>query len=349
MATRYGYRLYKVRLRHGYKRSDLSFDTAKLGTDDKPIAFVESMRRIYESLEGVTRTEALKYSDRSKTPNPDEDGSGADTEDTSPHIRLLSADFHDHRIDFTFRFGRRGSHDLAMGPSTSDDSPLDGKAPTNPYRAFLYLPVKGTLAVLVAETRGRLCPGDDLLRLLGVTSKEQDEERVDGKRIGWWRFLPTPLTDQAQLDRMLRQGSAKGACLIKHFETSDGERRTKEIQVRQDWLPAGKVKAAKTLVHTWGGVADEDELDADVDGKTAMQSVSELLEVDVDFEEYTDAGVLWEDPDGNTTTVKPDTFKDVFTYRIGALGRRPSDNDIRYAAAARLSDMAPKMNVELVL
>lgn len=346
MATRYGYRIFAVKVHREHKRPTLDFSDLTLGKGDKAESFDATIKAVCDANLGKTHTEILRY----REPRTSVDVAGG-VEDTTPYLRLLSYDLTPGtRYDFEFKFGRRGSHDLAMGENAADDAPLDHLAPSNSFRAFLYLPAAGSTAILVAETRSRLCPGLDLLRLLGVGTKTMDESRLEPDRIGWWRLSGQRLTDNVQMKKFVEQGEASYIELRKSIVSGSGKRKSETVRVRQDGMPILKKKEqAKALVGSWFGL-DNSALGIDQSkpsGATLQTQLASLLEVKVDPTQFEDGGVGWEGPDGTTIFLKPDDLDDAFTYRVGRPGYRPEDDDIRLAAEDTLRGLQATLQIDL--
>lgn len=347
MATQYGYRLFVVEVTKGMRRKHESYEKAALGSGASEVQFIDSILRTCATLKDVTITEALKYREKSYDVP---DGNSA-VEDTTPFLRLLSYSHDGNRLDFSFRYGRKGSHDLAMAATTEGDAELDDKAPTNPYRAHLYLPVSGSRAILAIESRNRTCPAHDFLKLIGVSTKLQDEERTDESKIGWWRFIPSRMTDSLQWERFIMEGKAQSVSLIKYYMKSDGTRGSKEVTLRQDGLPEGKLAQALAIGRYWIGKSDDAELRSagiDPDDSTVEQLAS-MVEVGVDPDEFDEAGFNWTGADGVTKFIDPDRVRDYFTYPVGRRGYSPKDEELRYAIESRLVSLAPTHEIELDL
>ncbi|KWR73299.1 hypothetical protein RN04_03395 [Arthrobacter sp. W1] len=239
-----------------------------------------------------------------------------------------------------------------MAESAEEDAELSGKAPTNPFRAFLYLPVSGTKAILAVEARNRICPADNLMKLLGVSSKEQDEERPLDAQIGWWRFRYFRITDPEQWVKFITQGEPRSISLIKHEIKPDGTPGTKKVTVRQDGLAGtGVAKASKTLGMFWIKKAEAKNLRAlgiDPSGNS-VQQLATLVEVNVDAADFDEAGFTWEGPDGTTKFIGPDDVVDQFTYSVGKPGISPDNETLIEAIESKLRDLAPSHRIPLEL
>ena len=347
MATQYGFRLWELELRKGHTREEQDWTKATLGTKQDPVSFVDSFADVAKSCLNVTRTEVLRYR-KFEQAQPDPSG---DREDTTPSIRLLTATRTFQGFEFTYRFGRRGSHDTAMAADPSEDAPLADKASSNPYRAYLYLPSSGTKAVLAAEARNLTCPGTDLMRLIGVSGKEVDEARTEDKRIGWWRYLPFKVTDNEQLRLFIKEGHANGVRLEKEMISGSGKRDSKTITVKQSGLTGTKLEMAKALGGEWFGFTPK-ELGLSVGapkGKTDVERLASLIDLRVSADQFDDGGLDWEGPDGSTQFVKPEAARDVFTYRIGKRGVSPTDTELQTAIEARIRRLVPTRKWKLTL
>lgn len=337
VATQYGFKLWEVFVHNGFGPKPLDLPKAQLSEKDNATKLLPSLQAIAKSTEGITRTEVLRY----RTYSPDEDKTG-DKEDTTPSIRLLTHNATGGNVFFHYRFGRRGSHDMAMAPDALQDANLADKASSNPFRAYLFLPTSGNVAVFASEARNVICPGTDLLKLLGVTSKEQDEERAPQDRIGWWRFIPKQVTDEEQLKSFIRSGHANGVRLEKVTSTGSGARDRKVVTVRQSGLSGTKLDQAKILGAEWFGFKPKDlglkgNLPA---GGDNIAKLAALVDVKFSPGQFNDGGLEWEGPDGSTQFVKPDGARDVFTYRVGRRGVTPTDTELESAVKSRIKLLA---------
>lgn len=345
MATKHGYRIFSVDIHKGFTRALHAFPDLHLGEKATAEPFADTIRAVCVENKGKTHTEVLRY----REPRP-ATGNG-DVEDTTPFVRLLKYDLTPGtRFDFEYKFGRRGSHDLAMAEDEANDASLANLAPSNSFRAFLYLPKAGTKAILVAEARNRLCPALDLLKLLGVGSKTIDERRAEDARIGWWRPIGSRVTDDVQMKKFIQQGHANYIELRKTLTSGSAKTKTEIVKVRQDGLPIPKKgEQAKALVGSWLGLNSSDMGTSQPvpQGNTLVKQLASLIEVKVDPTQFDDGGVGWEGPDGSTIFVKPDDLEDAFTYRVGRAGYRPTDDALRLAAEETLRGLQTKLKLDL--
>ena len=345
MATQYGYKIWEVDVFEGHKRKPLEWSKAKLGHGAAAQSLADSLEKISAEIIDVTRTEVLRY--RHYEPKLDPNG---DKEDTTPSIRLLASERTPNGFEFTFRFGRRGSHDSAMAAVPVNDASLSDKASSNQYRAFLYLPTGGTKAVLAVEARNQTCPGDELMRLLGVSSKDADKDRIETERLGWWRFDTARVSDDEQLKKFIREGHANGIRLEKQLISGSGQRGSKTIMVKQNGLFGNKPEIAKALGGVWFGFSPKElGLDVQLPPGNNVKQLASLLELKVSADQFEDGGIEWEGPDGSTQFVKPDSARDVFVYRIGKRGVSPATSALRSAVEKRIEALVPTRRWKLSL
>lgn len=346
MATQYGFKLWEVRVHKGFARNPLDLPSAQLSDKDNSTKLLPSLQAIAKSTEGHTRTEVLRY----RAYSPDEDSTG-DKEDTTPSIRLLTYGVNGSKLTFEYRFGRRGSHDMAIAPDSLDDANLADKASSNRFRAYLFMPTAGDTAVFASEARNTICPGTDLLKLLGVTSKEQDEQRPLKDQMGWWRFLPKQVTDEEQLKSFIRSGHANGVRLEKVTSTGSGARDRKVVTVRQAGLTGSKLDQAKLLGAEWFGFAPKDLglTGTPPKGNDDLTKLAALVDVKLTPGQFDDGGLDWEGPDGSTQFVKPDGARDVFTYRVGRRGIAPTDAELETAIKSRVKLLATSRKWRLTI
>lgn len=345
MATKYGYRLFTVKAHPGFGRTPKKFPDAKIGDE----LLQKTLMTVCSSISGHTEIEPLRYRERS---TDEATPAVAGKEDTTPFIRLTHWQQSERRFDFRFMHGRKGSHSTAMAAHSDEDTELDEKAPSNEFRGFLYLPLAGESAVLVAEARNQICPGEDFLRLLGVTSMRLDEARNENDRYGWWRFLPKRVSDEVQLKQFLRNGTASYLELTKYEVSASGKRKQKAVKLRQDGVPTSKAQAmSKALIAQWTPLS-ADDIGAEgkiPKGTSDVQRVAALMDVKVSKDYYDDAGIGWEGADGSTQYFSPSNQGDPFTYRVGAPGVRPTDIQLRQHAESTLAHLLEPLSIELDL
>ncbi|QHC71033.1 hypothetical protein [Rathayibacter sp. VKM Ac-2801] len=321
------------------KTAQEDFASATLNNGGKDL--LGTLREVLPAINNLTRTGPLAY--RNRTPTAE-----ADDSDTKPAIRVLYATVaSDSRIDFEFRYGRVGAHDLAIGLSEDDDAVLTGKASTNIFRASIYLPASGNAAILVVENRSNLAPFEYFLKHLSFHMKEQDAAKPEAEQHGWWRLMGKGVTDVDRLNEVLSQGSGAALQLEKHV-VQNGRRRTSGVVVRQDGLPAGKLQQVRAMVFAWLGLTDSDEGAGAAPEGTPVQQVASLLDVDVVDEQFNDGAVVYDDGTGRTHIIRPSSVREVFVYPL-AEGQRPTAVAIRSAAEDRLRRITPTLGVQLTL
>ncbi|MGV8970684.1 MAG: hypothetical protein ACOH10_00050 [Rhodoglobus sp.] len=336
--TRYGFQLFSLALHNGTSRPTHDFNDGVLVASGP--TFSDSFRSQLTSLEGVTRTGDLSYRDAT--------GGSADDGDTKPAIRILNANAATHnRVDFEFRYGRVGSHDVAIAEVEADDAQLKGKASTNVYRASLYFPTSGKQAIMVVENRGNICPVDYLLKHLSFSSREFDTTLDPERSTGWWRLMSKGITDTDRLQEILLQGKGAALQLEKRLTGGDGRRRTSDIVLRQNGLPEGRMPQLKALVLNWMDVADPNpDATAAPDG-TSVQQVAALIDINVLVDEFDDGAVVYDDGTGRTQTIRRHSTRDVFIYPL-TVGRQPVASEIRVAAEERIRRLLGNLQIQIV-
>lgn len=336
--TRFGFQLFEIHLYQGTKRTQESFTAATLGNDGGTL--IDTLRSDLHSIVGKTRTGALSYRDT---------GRDDDDEDTKPAIRVLSADVaSDHRVDFEFRFGRVGAHDLAIAEKMADDAELNGKASTNIFRASLYLPKKGMKAVLAIENRGNVCPCEYFLRHLSFHMKEIDEATADADKHGWWRLMAQGIADVERLEEILHQGKGAALQLEKHGTGGQGIRRPRDIVVRQDGVPVSALPKLRALVYKWLNLTDTSPGAVTAPAGNSVEQIASLIDIKVQTDQFDDGAVVYDDGNGRTHTIRPHSVREVFIYPISE-GRRPTPSDFRSEAESRIARLLSALNIEIDL
>lgn len=359
MATRYGFRLYTVYLRNEHKQQNLDFGTATLGVDGQQESFKEVINSVCGRLKGVTNTEALVYRRRDENDEADAHTENADSqrsrEDTSPHIRLDDFTFRTGRIDFRFWYGRRGSHEKALAERVEDDADLSTKAPSNTYRAYLFLPQgdspqqRSRKAILASEVRGRSAPGKEVLKLLGVTLLHDDESAPAGEEPGWWRFVVHQIVDMDHWDRVIKGGQARGLVFTTKTPTGSGAVKPDTIELRQNGFPVKKTHMAAEMLNTWKQDKGRNDQDKHEETLNPVDALKPFMTQDVDLSAFDDAGIIWESAAGGVNTYKPGDFTDVYTYPVGEPGTRPSERQLLDEIRSKLQILQPVEEIQLDL
>ncbi len=336
--TRFGFQLFEIHLHKGTKRTQENIAVSTLGNGGGIL--VETLRSDLPSLIGKTRTGSLSYRDT---------GKDDDDDDTKPAIRILSATVaSDYRIDFEFRFGRVGAHDLAIAEKMADDAELNGKASTNVFRASLYLPKNGVKAILAIENRGNLCPCEYFLRHLSFHMKEIDDDSADADKQGWWRLMAQGIADVERLEEILRQGKGAALQLEKHGTGGQGIRRPRDITVRQDGVPVTALPKLRALVYKWLNLTDTSPGAVAAPSGNSVEQIASLIDVKVQTDQFDDGAVVYDDGNGRTHTIRPHSVREVFIYPISE-GRRPTPSEFRSEAESRIARLLSALNIEIDL
>lgn len=340
--TKYGFQLFTVHLHMRTSRPTIDFVKGRLEQGGSSLA--KSFRDALPSLVNKTRVGPLSYREQ------DDDSKSEKTSDTKPAIRVVLAEVaSDNRIDFEFRYGRVGSHDLAIAEDASQDAVLSGKASTNEFRASLYLPTSGHKALLVVENRSNLCPTDYFLKHLSFHFKELDDALQDQDRGGWWRMMAQGVTDSERLDEVLLQGRGAALQLEKFAPSVDGRRRSAVTTLRQDGLPLGKLAQIRALAYDWLDLRNPDTDPAPIpSGSNSVEQVATLIDVKIIAEQFDDGAIVYDDGNGRTQTIRPQSVRDVFVYPVSE-GSRPTASQIRTKAEARIRKLMPTIGIQIAI
>lgn len=358
MATQYGYRLFRLELYKGNARRPTDFTRATQTSGDIRFDVPAMVREVCERHLNETFDEPLRFVERVQ---PDDDAAindpDAEIEDTTPMVRLTQVVRHHNRVDIKFRHGRKGSHDLALSAmGEDDDADLRNRASSNEFRAHLYFPEEGTYGLLVCEARGRVCPYSDLLRVVGVKMKHWVEEmgkHDPGATITkWWKLKASPLVDDERIHTSIRQGRAVGIRLTKYGIAADGMRqRPREWYLQTDRIAPENASPLRHAAARWThvdpqrvGLTEEDVREPE---ETEVRHMAAYMGAEVDPEDFDEAAIIWEDPEGAITTIRPDDHQSLYIYPVGPRGRYPSDQVFRQAAEARFPRLLAAAQIRL--
>lgn len=341
---KYGYRLYTVALRRGHSTNRTPFSDSGLyeGTDSAlgdivKIAQDNQNHNYFHSLR------LRKFWDKSV-----ENYDPRYAEDVKA-VCITKVVWNNDSIDFEYKWGKEGAYTEAIGRD-EDGIPLDGKAPANPFYATLFLPVDGeSTAILMAESRGRMNTGLDLMKALTCLMEDFSEENpVEGVKLGWWNFTVRPISDENRLREQIAEGTLKQVKLEKHKINDMGERGESEMvfiqktmkdndrdEVRRRTLGMRKKKYSEV-------VADENTEENLVDFLTSY--VAEEVQ-DLDW----DSGALtFQTKDGETKTITPENMNAFFTYPMSTKDR-PNHHAYKDDATQTIQKLLKTLKIELKL
>lgn len=95
------------------------------------------------------------------------------------------------------------------------------------------------------------------------------------------------------------------------------------------------------------GFDPDDDEDAAPEG-SPVEQVSSLIGVAIQADEFDDGAVTYDQGDGRTQTIRPNSVKDIFTYPV-TLGAAPSHTQLRDIAEARLEKLQSTLGIQLTL
>ncbi|MCX5066583.1 hypothetical protein OOJ91_11915 [Micromonospora lupini] len=194
----YGYRLFLVRVRDGMSRKNLDFGDI----EDRHFADI-LQPDIADSI-----NETLKLED---PPKILENGSSAPP--TGSVVRFTALDRKNYELRLDFFHGPFGDGGTLIDPEGEDeDQDVEGRALSNPYRAILWLPEKGTAGILAVEARGRACP---YRRILGSLKYLQSTTH----RL----FVEAGVADRAAVAHFIRNGIVRELEVTSHGTARDGD------------------------------------------------------------------------------------------------------------------------------
>lgn len=348
--TRFGVRLYTVNVYSRLTRKAISFHTPALHVDNGTV--VDDLVHIANSHIDDRRFGQIRLK------NVDDSSERAEEEPeakTEPAIKIVSAEYHGGLIRFTFAWGRTGTANEGMARESDDDVPLDGRAPSNHYVATLF-PAKGEGSSLLAvETRARVCPADDLCKLLSLFLKEEFESRhsLSAKKVKptltdtWWRLQPKAVSDRDRLTEVMKDGHAAGAVLKK--STGGTGRKQNELELRRNLLPAGVGERVKATLLTWGKKKPSDYgVDAEPFEGDSLQQIEALIDHPMEEVDWDSGAIVYEMPEGDRVTFEPGNLRDVFTYPLST-GRHITFVDIEGEASKRAKKLMPALGIEVEL
>lgn len=200
----YGYRLFLVRARDGMGRKNLDFSNIA----NRHYADI-LQQDISERID-----DTLKLED---PPKQLEDGSYAPP--TGSVVRFTAIDRKNFEIRLDFYHGPFGEGGTLIDPEGEDeDQEIEGRALSNPYRAILWFPEKGTAGILAVEARGRACPYKRILSSL--KNVQSTKHRL---------FVEAGVADKAAVAHFIRNGVVRELEVTSHGTARDGDSLTDRV------------------------------------------------------------------------------------------------------------------------
>lgn len=341
--TRFGVRLFTLTPTLGHGRTPVPFSEAGLYEDNTTL--VDDLVTIAEDNLNKRHFGRLVYNAVDDEDSGSDEGDLIDDGQTVPAITIEKVSKHAHRIDFEFRWGREGSHDLAMSRD-GIDAELKGKAASNSFYAWIYLPKDGGSAILAAECRGRLCVGTDLAKYLSVLMKERSEQ--PGNDHGWWKLRTSPASDDRHLGHLIRHGQPTGL-VVKKIDSKKVGRSTEALVLRQNWIAPKRRDRAKAILLGWADKKPRDFGITDLPPEgTAPEQVSALLGESIVETDWDTGAIVFENEDQTQSTYSPQDIRDVFIYPVGQ-GARPGPNRYHNEVKSRLEYLMEPLKVEVHL
>lgn len=246
---------------------------------------------------------------------------------------ILTPTFMSGAVFIPFRVGKTGDHDYALGVGVSDVD-LDKRAPTRKYRAILGFPKAGGFAVLGVESVSMQCPATPLIVHLNA---ELARQKAKKKLAGDWRLSITQLTDEVQLESVMKKPEIQRVQLVKYGLNKDGTRRSKEFTLTIDEAGTAKKETKlQKLATGWRKEQQKDEpkLASDAEGANAIAAIVGL---GVDEVEWDDGWMVVSGDSVSPTKLSPRRATELFTYGLGE--SRPSDMAIYHS----MSDQARRL------
>lgn len=343
--TEFGYRLFTVGLRQGYGNKEKAYRTKGFyGPENDASVTWSAIDDIYYIADSNLERKyfhPLKLS-RYYVENPAED-------DDAKVICLVSVTRSGNRLDFEFKWGKKGSHDEALRKDGEEDIPLDGTAPSNRYYASLYFPAdaKGTTAILVAEARGRTNVGPNLLKYIACLMEEHaDNSFTDEGKTRWWNFTVRSISDSERLKQQLQAGELQRVTLKKYTTDPLKGRPIIDMEFNQHIFDAKAEANVMEAGLAWLGYAEK--YGKAIESEVAVKSLGQYVTDEVKDVDWDTGSFVFESPDGKNTTITPENLNAFFIYPLQRKNR-PTHRQVRENAEGKLLEMQRNLGIQLDL
>lgn len=332
---KYGYRLYTVSLLKEYGRTPFPFNSDGLHVKDGTA--VDDILGIANANIGKNYFHPLKH--RRYMP---EDRNELDPKKDKA-LTFLSAERDSGYLTFEFRWGKPGSHDTALR-RTADNVPLGTEAaPSNPFRAVLYLP-KGDnkTGILAVETIGRLNVASDFIRYISCLLEDYSVGQ-SSPHPGWWDFRIRPAADINRLERQLEKGTIEEVKLQVKRVDQDGRRHKAEKTYTQRTFTNDEEGEVKFAAFSWF----RQKLRSDQEDNSDIRDVVAHIAPEIESIDWNDGSITFRTEDGQNKTVSPDDMSAVFQYSLGTI--RPTTREFIDATRSAAQTLQKPLKLELDL
>ncbi|WP_237185531.1 hypothetical protein [Rothia nasimurium] len=332
---KYGYRLFTINLLKEHRRTALPFTTDALHVPDGTA--VDDILNIANANIGVKYFHPLKHlrympEDRNEL-DPEKDKA----------LTFISAEHSSGYITFEFRWGKPGSHDTALSRRDVDVPLGTEAAPSNLFRAVLYLPKGNTkTGILAVETLGRLNVASDFIRYISCLLEDYSVAQPLPQP-GWWDFRIQPAADANRLERQLENGTIKEVKLQVKRVDQDGRRHEAEKTYTQTAFTDDEAAEVKRTSTSWFRKKITPEMEDDSDIRDVVAHVAPEVE-NID---WNDGSITFRTDDGQNKTISPDDMSAVFQYHLGT--RRPSMMEFIDSSRSTAHALQEPLEIELDL
>lgn len=256
---------------------------------------------------------------------------------------FLSAEKSNGYLTFEFRWGKPGSHDTALSRRKANVPLGTESAPSNIFRAALYLP-KGDnkTGILAVETLGRLNIASDFTRYISCLLEDYSLAQKY-PHPGWWDFRIRPAADLNRLEHQLNKGTVEEVKLQVKRVDQDGRRHEAEKTYTQTVFTEKEEAEVKRTSTRWFRKKFNPDAEDDSDIRDVVAHVAPEVE-DID---WNDGSITFRVDDGQNKTISPDDMSAVFQYQLGT--QRPTMTEFIDASRSTAQALQKSLKIELDL
>lgn len=332
---KYGYRLFTISLLKEHGRKALPFTSDALHVPGGTA--VDDILQIAKSNINKNYFHPLKHlrympEDRNEL-DPEKDKA----------LTFISAERSSGYLTFEFRWGKPGSHDTALSRRDSNVPLGNEAAPSNLFRAVLYLPRgDANTGILAVETLGRLNVASDFIRYISCLLEDYSVAQTL-PHPGWWDFRIKPAVDANRLERQLENGTIKEVKLQVKRVDQDGRRHEAEKTYTQTAFTDDEAAEVKRTSTSWFRKKLNPEMEDDSDIRDVVAHVAPEVE-DID---WNDGSITFRTDDGQNKTISPDDMSAVFQYYLGT--SRPTITEFIDNSRSTAQALQEPLEIELDL
>lgn len=339
----YGYRIHTMEPHIARKRTEDSFlkveDVSKAGGEvDALDQFAAELRALREA--STQLGSPTYYIDDTHEEAREQ---AIEEADDLPYFEVVEVRQDGRVLEVIVETGREADHDALVSRDGTHE-PIKRKAAVRRSLVLFVFPLRGNMAVMVSEVRGRSYAGELLVQWITRRAQRSAvtvDDKGNRKEAPWLNWRLTPRIDGNRLDGILKDSANHAFKLRRRTVNAQGGRASYDIELVQWGLKKTPIeKVGDVLMKMAARSGQGSETDR---RKSAAKDVLTLVEPDVGGVGFDDAELTFTE-NGKTQSINSETIEQLYVYPLGS--KRPKAKDLRNAAAPVVQRIGPTLGIQ---